>query len=144
MISAGAASGKSLVIQAPTLDHQANNPNATAIYPIKTLARDQVIRWQSMAEADGLDPTAINRIDGDVRNLTKRRQILQCSRLALMTLEVIQQWLRPTPIPSTADPLRHDLREVHNTQYNVRRFVSNLAFLILDEAHTYNGALGTH
>ena len=41
-------------------------------------------------------------------------------------------------------PLRHDLREVQNTQYNVRRFISNLAFLILDEAHTYDGALGTH
>ena len=26
----------------------------------------------------------------------------------------------------------------------MRRFISNLAFLILDEAHTYDGALGTH
>ena len=33
---------------------------------------------------------------------------------------------------------------MQNTQYNVRRFLSNLAYLILDEAHTYDGALGTH
>ena len=147
VISTGTASGKSLVFQAPALDHLAANPNATAIaiYPIKALARDQVIRWQEMAEAAGLDPAAINRIDGDVRDLTERRQVLQRTRLALMTPDVIQQWLMAYSEPLYGKrPLRHDLREVQNTQYNVRRFISNLAFLILDEAHTYDGALGTH
>ena len=147
VISTGTASGKSLVFQAPTLHHLAANPNATAIaiYPIKALARDQVIRWQSIAEAAGLDPGSINRIDGDVRDLTQRRQILQRTRLALMTPDVIQQWLMAYSEPLYGKrPLRHDLREVQNTQYNVRRFISNLAFLILDEAHTYDGALGTH
>ena len=147
VISTGTASGKSLVFQAPTLDHLAANPNATAIaiYPIKALAQDQVIRWRSMAEVAGLDPGSINRIDGDVRDLTERRQILQRTRLALMTPDVIQQWLMAYSEPLYGRrPLRHDLREVQNTQYNVRRFISNLAFLILDEAHTYDGALGTH
>ena len=147
VISTGTASGKSLVFQAPTLDHLATHPNATAIaiYPIKALARDQVIRWQNLAEAAGLYPDVINRIDGDVRDLTKRRQILQRTRLALMTPDVIQQWLMAYSEPLYGKrPLRHDLREVQNTQYNVRRFLSNLAFLILDEAHTYDGALGTH
>ena len=147
VISTGTASGKSLVFQAPTLHHLATNPSATAIaiYPIKALARDQVIRWQNMAEAAGLDPASINRIDGDVRDLTERRQILQRTRLALMTPDVIQQWLMAYSEPLYGRrPLRHDLREVQNTQYNVRRFLSNLAFLILDEAHTYDGALGTH
>ena len=147
VISTGTASGKSLVFQAPTLHHLAAHPNATAIaiYPIKALARDQVIRWQSMAEAAGLDPGSINRIDGDVRDLTERREILQRTRLALMTPDVIQQWLMAYSEPLYGKrPLRHDLREVQNTQYNVRRFISNLAFLILDEAHAYDGALGTH
>ena len=147
VISTGTASGKSLVFQAPTLHHLAIHPNATAIaiYPIKARARDQVIRWQNMAKAAGLDPAAINRIDGDVRDLTERRQILQRTRLALMTPDVIQQWLMAYSEPLHGRrPLRHDLREVQNTQYNVRRFISNLAFLILDEAHTYDGALGTH
>ena len=147
VISTGTASGKSLVFQAPTLHHLVANPNATAIaiYPIKALARDQVIRWQSMAEAAGLDPGSINRIDGDVRDLTERREILQRTRLALMTPDVIQQWLMAYSEPLHGKrPLRHDLREVQNTQYNVRRFLSNLAFLILDKAHTYDGALGTH
>ena len=147
VISTGTASGKSLVFQAPTLHHLATHPDATAIaiYPIKALARDQVIRWRNMAEAAGLDPTAINRIDGDVRDLTERRQILQRTRLALMTPDVIQQWLMAYSEPLyDKRPLRHDLREVQNTQYNVRRFLSNLAYLILDEAHTYDGALGTH
>ena len=147
VISTGTASGKSLVFQAPTLHHLATNPNAAAIaiYPIKALARDQVIRWQNMAEAAGLDPASIARIDGDVRDLTERRQILQRTRLALMTPDVIQQWLMAYSEPLYGKrPLRHDLREVQNTQYNVRRFLSNLAILILDEAHTYDGALGTH
>ena len=82
VISTGTASGKSLVFQAPTLHHLATHPNSTAIaiYPIKALARDQVMRWRNMAEAAGLDPAAINRIDGDVRDLTERRQILQRTR----------------------------------------------------------------
>ena len=147
VISTGTASGKSLVFQAPTLHHLATHPNATAIaiYPIKALARDQVVRWRNLAEATGLDPESINRIDGDVRDLTERRQILQRTRLALMTPDVIQQWLMAYSEPLYGRrPLRDDLREVQNTQYNVRRFLSNLAFLILDEAHTYDGALGTH
>ena len=146
-ISTGTASGKSLVFQAPTLHHLAIHPNATAIaiYPIKALARDQVVRWQRLAEAAGLDPSGINKIDGDVRDLTERRQILQRTRLALMTPDVIQQWLMAYSEPLYhRRPLRDDLREVQNTQYNVRRFLSNLAFLIIDEAHTYDGALGTH
>ena len=95
VISTGTASGKSLVFQVPTLHHLATHPNATAIaiYPIKALARDQVLRWRNMAEATGLDPAGINRIDGDVRDLTERRLILQRTRLALMTPDVIQQWL---------------------------------------------------
>ena len=40
-----------------------------------------------------MDPAGINRIDGDVRDLTERRQILQRTRLALTTPDVIQQWL---------------------------------------------------
>ena len=97
-----------------------------------------------MAETAGLDPGSINRIDGDVRDLTERREILQRTRSGPDD---------PRRDPAVDDgilgarstaggPLRHDLREVQNTQYNVRRFISNLAFLILDEAHTYDGALG--
>ena len=123
-ISTGTPSGKSLVFQAPTLHHLASHPNATAIaiYPIKALARDQVLRWQNMAVAAGVDPAGINRIDGDVRDLTERREILQRTRLALMTPDVIQQWLMAYSEPLYhRRPLRHDLREVQNTQYNVRR-----------------------
>ena len=112
-ISTGTASGKSLVFQAPTLHHLASHPNATAIaiYPIKALARDQVVRWQNMAEAAGLEPGGINRIDGDVRDLTERREILQRTRLALMTPDVIQQWLMAYSEPLYGRrPLRHDLR----------------------------------
>ena len=64
-----------------------------------------------MAEAAGLDPAAINRIDGDVRDLTERRQILQRTRLALMTPDVIQQWLMAYSEPLYGKrPLRHGLR----------------------------------
>ena len=51
VISTGTASGKSLVFQAPTMHHLATHSNATAIatYPIKALARDQVMRWRNMA-----------------------------------------------------------------------------------------------
>ena len=147
VISTGTASGKSLVFQAPTLDHLSSNPQATAIavYPIKALARDQVIRWQQMAKLAGLNPEAINKIDGDVSDLTERTQLLQRTRIALMTPDVIQQWLMAYSEPMYPKrPDRRDMRRIQDTQYNVRRFISNLAFFILDEAHTYDGALGTH
>ena len=121
VISTGTASGKSLVFQAPALDHLATHPNATAItiYPIKALARDQVIRWQNMAEAAGVDPACINRIDGDVRDLTERRQILQRTRLALMTPDVIQQWLMAyfgTPLRPAAPASRSSRGAEHPVQ----------------------------
>ena len=76
-----------------------------SIYPIKARARDQVIRWQNMAEAAGLDPESINRIDGDVRDLTQRRYIMQRTRLALMTPDFIQQHSWPTRSPHKGSPM---------------------------------------
>ena len=62
-----------------------------------------------------------------------------------MTPDVIQQWLMAYSEPFyQRRPLRHDLREVQNTQYNVRRFLSNLAFLSWTRLTPTTEALGTH
>ena len=89
MISAGAASGKSLVIQAPTLDHLANNSNATAIYPNQGTGSGPGHPLAEYGRSQRPDPTAINRINGDMRDLTEQRQILQHTRLALIIPEVM-------------------------------------------------------
>lgn len=147
VVSTGTASGKSLIMQTPVIHHLAQNPNATAIaiYPIKALARDQLNTWRDLAQAAGLNPNSINRIDGDLHDLTQRRETLQRTSVALMTPDVIHQWLLGYSEPMyDKRPLRQDLREVQNTQYNVRRFISNLSHLIIDEAHAYDRTIGTH
>ena len=147
VISTDTASGKSLVFQAATVSDLAQNTQDTAIaiYPVKALSRDQLKSWREFALAAGIPPEQVNRIDGDITDIAQRRQILMTSRIVIMTPDIIQQWLLAySSQPYAKRTLRQDLREVQNNQYNIRRFLANLTHLIIDEAHTYDGAFGTH
>ena len=147
VISTDTASGKSLVFQAATVSDLAQNPKDTAIaiYPIKALARDQLKSWREFALTAGIPQDQVNRIDGDIPHIAERRQMLMTSRIVIMPPDIIQQWmLAYSSTPYGKRPVRHDLREVQNNQYNIRRFLANLTHLIIDEAHIYDGAFGTH
>lgn len=141
VISTGTASGKTLIFQVATLDRLHKDPLATAIaiYPIKALSRDQMIRWKQAAEMTGLDPSLINKIDGDVA-VTERQNILNNSRIVLMTPDIIHSWLlsysdRNT---NTRSP------GVNATKVAARNFISNLKVVIIDEAHAYETAFGAN
>ena len=146
VISTGTASGKSIIFQAPTLHELVTNPQARAIaiYPIKALSRDQLAKWRHMAGMIGLDPNVINKIDGDVRTYRERRELLARTRLAIMTPDIIQSWVMNycnPPREQAFSPTQQDIRE---SQVIIRDFIRNLSTLIIDEAHTYDGLIGTN
>ena len=146
VISTGTASGKSIIFQAPTLHHLALNPQARAIaiYPIKSLSRDQMARWRRMAATMGIEPESINRIDGDVRDHNERRLMLSRTRLALMTPDIIQAWVMRYCNPPHDQARSAQQESIRETQLAIREFIRNLDILVVDEAHTYDGTIGTN
>ena len=149
VISSGTASGKSLIFQAPTLHRLQQDPQARAIaiYPIKALSRDQLAKWRRMAATVGMDPNSINRIDGDIpatrEGFQQRRELLRQTKLMITTPDIIHSWLlkysNPPP-PFAKSPAQGDVME---SQEVIREFIQNLRMLVIDEAHTYDGAIGT-
>ena len=142
VISTGTASGKSLIFQIPTFDRLMKDEDAVAIaiYPQKSLARDQLHRWRRMAEELGQDPESINRIDGDMDLKADRTEILQRSKLVLITPDVIQAWL----LNYSDDNLRTRSPGVNQTKQACREFIGRIKVIIIDEAHVYEGAFGAH
>ena len=128
VLSTGTASGKSLVFQAFALHRVLRAPSSRAIvfYPLKALAADQVQRWRAFARALSLPDDGIGRIDGSVP-VADRDGILQGARIVVMTPDVCQAWL----MARLSMPV-------------VRRFVSALSTLIMDEAHTLDGVFGSN
>ena len=129
VIATGTASGKTLIFQVWTMDLLATNPQATvlAFYPTKALANDQVHRWRQSCAALGLPPDTVGQIDGDVHPMERRNAIIGNSRIVIMTPDVCHAWLLRTAGAK-----------------NVRRFLKGLALAIVDEAHTYEGVMGSN
>jgi DEAD/DEAH box helicase domain-containing protein len=117
-----------MVFQAAALQQLLRQEDACTLvfYPLKALAADQLGKWQGAAEAVGLSGDLIRRIDGDVP-LAQRDELLRTSRIVLMTPDVCQSWL---------------MRNVSNPV--VKTFLSNLALLVLDEAHVLEAVFGSN
>ena len=141
VISTGTASGKSLIFQIPTFDRLMNDRDAVAIaiYPQKSLARDQLQRWRRMAVDLGEDPETINRIDGDL-DVKKRTEVLKRSRLVLITPDVVHAWL----LSYSDNYIWTKSQEVNISKKSCREFIARLRLVIIDEAHVYEGAFGAH
>jgi DEAD/DEAH box helicase domain-containing protein len=94
-----------------------------ALYPAKALIQDQIRKWRAQ-----LDPFGIpfGYIDGGVRT-DARLDVLRASRVLLMTPDVSHAWLLS-----------------HLADADIKRFLSSLRLLILDEAHVYEGVFGTN
>ena len=122
IVTTGTASGKSLAFNLPVLDALAREPKQRAIYlyPTKALAQDQ-LRALGTVRLPRLR-TAI--YDGDTE--TKRRwQVRKWSNLIL----------------SNPDMLHIGVLPHHDRWGDV---LSNLAYVVVDEAHVYRGVFGSH
>src|SRR4051794_33798682 len=122
IVTAGTASGKSLCFQLPTLDVLCRDSRARALYlyPTKALAQDQARSLQGL----GVQRARPAIYDGD----TPREQRIQIRRRANVVL-------------TNPDMLHLGILPNHRAWGDV---FSNLAVVVVDEAHVYRGVFGSH
>ena len=128
VVSTGTAFGKSLIFQIYALHHLLTDPDGKVLvfYPLRALTNDQLVSWRRLAETAGLDQEVVARIYGGVP-MSEREQIMERSRIVLMTPDVCQAWLMRT----LDNPI-------------VSRFIDSLVLLVLDEAHVYESVFGSN
>ena len=131
LITTPTASGKTLACYLPILDHLIRNPRACMLYlaPTKALAQDQCLELKQWAAAlptaAGLAPHQIETYDGDTP-LEARRAIRARVRVMI----------------SNPDMLNRSVLPFHHRTW--KDFLDNLAFVFVDEIHTYRGIFGSH
>ncbi|HEY2260917.1 MAG TPA: DEAD/DEAH box helicase [Solirubrobacteraceae bacterium] len=123
VITTGTASGKSLCFQLPTLEVLTSDPSARALYlyPTKALAQDQARSLQRFGLHKAIRPAIY---DGDTPR-ADRTAIRKRSNLVLTNPDMLHVGILPH------HPAWGDL-------------FSNLAFVVVDEAHVYRGVFGSH
>ncbi|WFF04205.1 DEAD/DEAH box helicase [Micromonospora sp. WMMD964] len=122
VVATGTASGKSLAYQLPALATVLADPRATVLYlaPTKALAADQ-LRAVAALELEGVRPACY---DGDTPR-AEREWIRRHSRFVL----------------TNPDMLHHGILPGH-AQWS--GFLRRLAYVVIDECHTYRGVFGSH
>lgn len=122
VVSTGTASGKSLCYQLAALEAAARDPQSRALFlfPTKALAQDQA-RKLSGFRVPGVIPTIY---DGDTPR--DQRALLRRSATLLLT---------------NPDMLHLGVLPAHERW---SEFLHQLRYVVLDEAHVYRGAFGSH
>jgi DEAD/DEAH box helicase domain-containing protein len=122
LVSTGTASGKTLAFNLPVLDALAAEPKLRALYlyPTKALSQDQV---------RALGELAVPRVRGAVYDGdTERERRWQIRRWANLIL-------------TNPDMLHVGVLPHHDRWGDV---LSNLRYVVVDEAHVYRGVFGSH
>jgi DEAD/DEAH box helicase domain-containing protein len=122
IITTGTASGKSLGFQLPTLDTLSRDGHARALYlyPSKALAQDQA----RALHAFGMDVLRPAIYDGDTPH-EDRANVRKRANVVLTNPDMLHVGVLPN----------------HRAWAN---FLSNLAVVVVDEAHVYRGVFGSH
>jgi DEAD/DEAH box helicase domain-containing protein len=122
VITSGTASGKSLAFNLPVLDGIAREPKRRALYlyPTKALAQDQA-RKLALLRPPGLREAIY---DGDTPK-EERPAIRRRNNLVLTNPDMLHVALLP-----------------HHKRWG--DFLTNLEWVVVDEAHTYRGVFGSH
>ncbi len=122
IVTTGTASGKTLAFNLPVLDALAREPKQRALYlyPTKALAQDQV-RSLSALKIPRLRPAIY---DGDTES-ERRWQIRKWANLVLSNPDMLHVGVLP-----------------HHDRWG--DVLSNLRYVIVDEAHVYRGVFGSH
>ncbi len=124
VITTPTASGKTLAFNIPVFEALDTNPRATALYlyPTKALSNDQLKALKEFERISGIHVNP-DVYDGDTPS-HKRPAIRTASRVII----------------SNPYELHHVLPWHHKWQ----RFLTNLSFIVLDEAHVYRGVFGSN
>ncbi len=120
------ASGKTLCYNVPVLERLVTDPAAKALYlfPTKALAQDQLRGLVRYKEADPLLPIVPGTYDGDTPP-NARRKLRDEGNIILTNPDMLHQGILP----------RHP---------SWGRFFANLAYVVIDEMHTYRGVFGSN
>ena len=123
ILATGTASGKTLAYNLPVFAALAENPAARALYlfPTKALTQDQLNTLNVQRTTFNLQPAIY---DGDTPQ-KDRSAIRKQARIVLTNPDMLHTGILP-----------------HHT--NWAEFLSNLNFIVVDEAHTYRGVFGSH
>ena len=124
IVATSTASGKSMCYNLPVLEALDQDASARALYmfPTKALAHDQLGSLRELAP-DEMDIVA-NAYDGDTPR-PQRRGIRNDSQVIISNPDMVHTAVLP----------------FHR---GWRSFLSNLRYVVVDEAHYYRGVFGTH
>ena len=139
IIATPTSSGKSLVFLVPVLEVALCNPHAVSLllYPTKALAQDQ-LRAIGSYTGTGLTDQVRRRC----RSERSARQIVAAVVDGDSSDAQREHARRHAALVLTnPDMLHHTLLRGHARW---RRVLAQLRFVVLDEAHTYTGAFGSH
>ena len=124
VIATPTASGKTLAFNVPIFEKLDREHNATALYlyPTKALSNDQLKALQELELISGVrvNPSVY---DGDTPP-HKRPKIRTSARIVI------------------SNP--YELHHVLPWHYKWQRFLANLKFIVIDEAHVYRGVFGSN
>jgi DEAD/DEAH box helicase domain-containing protein len=128
VLATGTGSGKSLVFQADMVRRMVDDPAATglALYPAKSLASDQLVRWREAFRRAGLDEDQIVEVHGDIPS-AEREGILKRARLIVGTEDVVHAWFMRLLAADDA-----------------QQFLRALQLVVVDEAHDLEGVFGSN
>lgn len=123
IFTTGTASGKSLCFNLPTLEILCRDQRARALYlyPTKALAQDQARALQAFGLPERVRPAIY---DGDTPRQA-RAQIRRSANVVLTNPDMLHVGILPNH-PAWAE------------------LFSNLAMVVVDEAHVYRGVFGSH
>jgi DEAD/DEAH box helicase domain-containing protein len=119
ILSTGTASGKTLSYNLPVLATLLNNKEARALYlfPTKALTQDQLSSLSNFNISSAI-------YDGDTPQ-SQRSTIRKNANIVLSNPDMLHTGILP-----------------HHANWN--EFLTNLKFIVIDEAHTYRGVFGSH
>ncbi|MEA2748663.1 MAG: box helicase protein [Myxococcales bacterium] len=125
VVATPTASGKSYCFHLPVLSRMLENRDARALYlyPTKALARDQEAGLREIMRAAGLEAGAVV-YDGDTPG-DARRAARERTGIVLTNPDMLHAGILP-----------------HHTAW--ARTFQNLAYVVVDELHTYKGVFGSH
>lgn len=127
IIATGTASGKTLAYNLPILNALLSIPKATALYlyPTKALSQDQLSGISDLISLSGIEDMIKPAIfDGDTPQ-SQRKTIRNIANVIKTNPDMLHQGQLP-----------------QHTAWH--RFLSNLRFVVIDEAHSYRGVFGSH
>jgi len=126
LVCTGTGSGKSLCFLIPVLNAALKGEQSILLFPTKALAQDQVVKLSSWLQECNLHHSIrAATLDGDTPHSQRVDIITSCN--VILT--------NPDTLHATVLP---------NWKHLYRPLLTNLRYVVVDEAHMYTGVFGAH